>query len=88
MRTARSFSPTALRLSLFLAFCVTFACPGAELVTPEAHFGFKPGTDRMLLDYDQLIGYLQKLTSASPRMKLTRSIGRRRLPRPMGESSG
>ncbi|MCK4942706.1 MAG: hypothetical protein KAS65_03970, partial [Candidatus Aminicenantes bacterium] len=29
--------------------------------SPEKYFGFKPGTDRMLFDYSQLIGYLKKL---------------------------
>ena len=30
-----------------------------KLETPEKYFGFKPGADRMLIDYEQLISYLQ-----------------------------
>lgn len=41
-----------------------------EIETPEKHFGFKPGADRMLFGYEELIGYLQKLAAASPRLKL------------------
>ncbi|MBI4720193.1 MAG: hypothetical protein HY770_03000, partial [Chitinivibrionia bacterium] len=43
--------------------------PGA-LETPEHFFGFKPGADRMLFDYEALIAYLQKLDAASARVKL------------------
>lgn len=46
-----------------------------EIITPEQHFGFKPGSDRMLFDYEELVGYLQKLGAASPRLKLV-EIGR------------
>ena len=41
-----------------------------EIIKPEKHFGFKPGTDRMLFTYEELITYLQKLDSLSPRLKL------------------
>ena len=51
-----------------------------EIETPEKHFGFKPGADRMLFDYEALIGYLQKLEAASPRVKLV-EIGKS----PMGK---
>ncbi|WP_167618530.1 M14 family metallopeptidase [Maribellus sediminis] len=39
--------------------------------TPLAHFGFQPGTDRMLLDYESLILYMQQLAERSPRVKIT-----------------
>ena len=51
-----------------------------EIETPEKHFGFEPGTDKMLFDYEQLISYLQKLDKASPRLKLV-EIGKS----PMGK---
>lgn len=38
--------------------------------TPEKYFGFTPGDDRMLFDYEALIAYLQQLDTASPRLKL------------------
>jgi hypothetical protein len=53
-----------------------------SIITPEAHFGFKPGTDRMMFDYEELISYLQKLDAASARLKLV-EIGRSPQGRPM-----
>jgi hypothetical protein len=41
-----------------------------SLQSPEKYFGFQPGTDRMLFDYGQLIGYLKKLDQASPRIEM------------------
>ena len=41
-----------------------------KIETPEQHFGFKPGTDRMLFNYESLISYLKKLDASSPRLKL------------------
>ncbi len=35
---------------------------------PESVFGFKPGTDRMLIDYEQLIDYVETVAAASPRV--------------------
>ena len=49
---------------------------------PSDYFGFKPGADRMLLDYEQLIGYLQKLDAASPRLKMV-EIGKSPMGKPM-----
>jgi len=39
-------------------------------IMPTEYFGFKPGTDRMLFDYEQLVGYLQKLDGLSDRVKM------------------
>jgi len=52
------------------------------IISPEEHFGFKPGEDRMLFDYEELVSYLQKLDAASPRLKLV-EIGRSPQNRPM-----
>ncbi len=41
-----------------------------ELITPEKHFGFVPGTDRMLFVYNDLIEYLQKADKQSDKIKL------------------
>ncbi len=38
--------------------------------TPEDHFGFVPGADGMLFDYEELIVYLQKVDAVSERLKL------------------
>ncbi|UCE05388.1 MAG: hypothetical protein JSW07_17495, partial [bacterium] len=52
-----------------------------SIMTPEQHFDFKPGTDRMLFDYEELISYLQKLDAASPKLKMV-EIGKS----PMGRT--
>ena len=41
-----------------------------EITLPESYFGYTPGADREMLDYEELIGYLQKLDSESPKLKL------------------
>ena len=51
------------------------------ILIPEQHFGFQPGADRMLLDYEELISYLQKLDNASPMLKMV-EIGKS----PMGRT--
>jgi len=51
-----------------------YAQTPASVESPEKHFGFKPGSDKMLFGYDALVGYLQKLDASSPRLKLL-SIG-------------
>lgn len=73
-------------LALMFFLCVVFLAPQTEAQTsneiekPEKHFGFKPGTDRKLIDYEELINYLQKLDTSSPRLKLV-EIGKS----PMGK---
>jgi hypothetical protein len=47
----------------------------SKITSPEKHFGFKPGTDEMLFDYENLISYLKKLDAASPMLKLV-NIGK------------
>ena len=64
----------------FLLF-IGIALASGPIETPESHFGFRPGADRMLLDYEQLIAYLQKLAAASPRLRLV-EIGKS----PMGRT--
>ncbi len=40
------------------------------VVTPEEYLGFRPGTDRKLLDYDQLTEYLHLVADGSPRVQM------------------
>jgi hypothetical protein len=54
----------------------------AQIPAPAAHFGFQPGSDGMLFDYEQLVAYLEKLDAASPRVKLQR-IGQTPMAKPM-----
>ncbi len=37
---------------------------------PEEHFGFVPGTDRMLFNYEEMIDYFVKLDKVSPMVRL------------------
>ncbi len=43
-----------------------------KVTSPEEYLGFKPGTDRMLVDYEQLIGYLKKIETQTDRLKLVK----------------
>ncbi len=57
-------------LFIFLLSANLAAQSSAGIQTPQKYFGFKPGTDRMLIDYEQLISYLKKVDIASTRIKL------------------
>ena len=50
--------------------------------SPEDHFGFKPGSDKMLFKYDELTDYLIKLDELSDRIKLEK-VGTSSLGKPM-----
>ena len=54
----------------------------AQITKPEDFFKFKPGADRMLFDYEQLINYLKLLEKESPRVKMLQ-IGETMMKRPM-----
>jgi hypothetical protein len=66
--------------SLYCLLAITlvlFHMPGlsegevwAQIVAPEEFFGFKPGSDRMLFEYEELISYLQNLDNASPMLDM------------------
>jgi hypothetical protein len=42
----------------------------ATVPTPESHFGFTPGENRRLANWDELLGYYEKVARASPRVTL------------------
>lgn len=42
----------------------------SSVITPEKNFGFVPGSDYMLFNYEELIDYLMKLDKASPMLKM------------------
>ncbi|MCP4896546.1 MAG: hypothetical protein GY906_06175 [bacterium] len=73
----------ARSLVLFAVLCGLLVSPSAmaEPPTPEAYFGFQPGADRELFDYEQLIAYLEVL-SESPRLEL-KEVGASPEGRPM-----
>lgn len=55
-------------LILVTAFTGRGQIPGN--LEPSKYFGFQPGTDRELIDYNQLIAYFSKLDEQSPLMKM------------------
>ena len=80
---------TFKRISLFflMSFLVSaLFLPGqmtaAAVKTPGQFFGFKPGADRMLFNYESLVNYLKYLDNTSPRLKMI-EIGKSPLDKPM-----
>lgn len=63
---------------------VAVALPAAAQQLPSPHdaFGFAPGADYQLADYDQMIGYYRTLAAATERVEML-EIGRSALGRPM-----
>jgi hypothetical protein len=59
---------------LMLLLLPTLAVHAQTGKSPEEYFGFAPGSDGNLFDYDQLIAYLKQLDEASPRL-LLKEIG-------------
>jgi Zinc carboxypeptidase len=56
-----------LLVVFLLTICPLFA-QSHHITTPEEAFGFKPGTDRKLADWKELVAYYQKLASESNRI--------------------
>ncbi len=75
----KSASSSLLSLAL-LVFFVPFV--NAQIPSPEEHFGFTPGEDRMLFKYEPLMEYMEKLAQASPMVHIE-EIGTTELGRPM-----
>ena len=67
---------------LLVSICATAAAETSAIPTPESVLGFEPGSDRQLMDYGQLVGYLHQLAGASPRVKML-EVGTSPLGRPM-----
>lgn len=69
-------------LTVLWAFCNLIFAQQLALTTPDSYFGFTPGDDRQLFNYEQLIGYLTELDQQSPRIKLL-NIGTSPMGKPM-----
>ncbi len=66
-----SFRRYCLLTVLVCANCaVVFAGPATAVPAPESVFGYKPGADFHLADYELIAKYFQALAAASPRIKL------------------
>ena len=77
-----------LFFSVFVAVGILYgrqalAQTGEQTVpAPIDHFGFTPGDDRMLFDYEELIAYMKKVEELSPMVKMEQ-IGYSEMGRPM-----
>lgn len=65
----------------FFAFSMGTA-KSQNVTTPEEFFGFKPGTDRKLFNYEKLVDYLKLLEQSTDRVKLAQ-IGKSPMGKPM-----
>ncbi|MEW5846998.1 MAG: M14 metallopeptidase family protein [Bacteroidota bacterium] len=58
-------------ITVLASFAIGLISVFAQSITsPEGHFGFTPGTDRMLFKYDELVEYLKKIEAQSPMVKV------------------
>jgi hypothetical protein len=61
---------------------IAYACALAAVPTPRDHFGFTPGDDRKLANYEEIAGYFERLAKASDRIVL-QDFGRTTMGKPM-----
>src|ERR1700739_3594529 len=80
MRAVNKHCPSKASIGLVAILLLT-PLLGLAQTSPEQYLGFHPGTDRKLADYAQIVGYLQKLASESPRVKVVQ-IGETVLKKP------
>ncbi len=65
------FKSTLMYLIVMCLFCgIVTANDTEDIQTPDEFFSFQPGTDRMLLNYESSIEYMQQLAELSPRVKM------------------
>jgi len=69
MKTFRTVTKCLMAL-MVLIVPATVSGQGQSISTPETYFGFEPGSDGNLFTYEELIGYLQEVDGASPRLKM------------------
>ncbi len=67
MKDRRSFW-VSLGILLLLAAPVATSPLPAQVTTPEAYLGFKPGADFHLMTYEEALGYFETLASETDRM--------------------
>jgi hypothetical protein len=79
MRSPRSYRTAALAVLACFAGAPAIA---QQLPRPADSFGFEPGADYQLADYDQMIAYYRKLDAATDRVAM-REIGRSARGKPM-----
>jgi len=83
MKTLKALQTGIITLIFFLISFISIHGQSDEsIIHPKDHYGFTPGDDRMLFDYDGLIGYMELLDEASPKLKLV-EIGKSPMGKPM-----
>lgn len=80
MRFARIF--LVATVTMFTAAGAAAADGTGDIPSPASVLGFEPGSDRRLMDYEQLIGYMELLAKASDRVEM-RAVGTTPLGRTM-----
>ncbi len=73
---------TAFSLPALILFFLFLPFVNAQIPSPEDHFGFTPGEDRMLFKYEPLMKYMEELAEASPMLHIE-EIGQTEMNRPM-----
>ena len=75
-----------LLFNIFIYACLflnTYSTSAQTTIpTPESHFGFKPGDDKQLFLYDELMSYLLKLDKISDRIQV-KEVGKSSMGKPM-----
>lgn len=74
---SRCFKVVRILLLVLILDSVAFAA----VTSPESFLGFKPGADRQLADWNQIVAYYQKLAAETPRVRVT-ELGRTTLGKP------
>ncbi|MFO8236415.1 MAG: M14 family metallopeptidase [Bacteroidales bacterium] len=74
------FNYRSLAFSFLFVFFVSVSF--SQVTKPNDYFGFQPGADKMVFDYESLIDYLKQLEKESPRLKLEQ-IGESTMGKPM-----
>ncbi|HYO82335.1 MAG TPA: M14 metallopeptidase family protein, partial [Bryobacteraceae bacterium] len=59
-----------IRGAVVVLLAAAFLASAAVPPTPRDHLGYEPGTDYKLANYQEIIGYFQKLAGASDRIRL------------------
>jgi hypothetical protein len=69
------------RTILALALAASAAAAAPALPSPESVLGFRPGADRQLADWTQIVDYFRRLDAASDRVRVE-EVGRTTEDRP------
>ncbi|MCK5148987.1 peptidase M14 family protein [bacterium] len=60
----------ALSIVIVMLVAVSIGTVHAQITSPEDFFGFKPGTDKKMVRWDQNVKYFEKLETESDRIKV------------------